>query len=334
MLNIFDNEAFNMVSLTNAINLLPNTYGRLEELRLFTPKGVRTRSIALEEQNGVLTLLPTQPVGSPATFATRGTRKLKSFAIPHIPHDDVVLPEEIQGVRAFGSESELQVMSKVITDHLQAMKDKHAITLEHLRIGAIKGIVIDAAGVELEDLYTKFGITPKVVNFELDDPTTNVKAKCLEILRHTEDNLMGETMSDMHCLVSSDFFDALTSHQHVKEAFERWQDGAAFREDMRKGFTFCGITFEEYRGRASTLNGSVIKFIEDGEGHCFPKGTRSTFFTYYAPGNFNETVNTQGQPLYAKQEVRKYAQGIDIHTESNPLPLCLRPSLLVKVLAE
>jgi hypothetical protein len=144
---------------------------------------------------------------------------------------------------------------------------------------------------------------------------------------------MGETMTTMRCLVSADFFDAFTAHPNIKEAFERWQSGAAFREDMRKGFTFCGITFEEYRGRASTLDGTILKFIEDGEGHCFPEGTRSTFFTYFAPGNFNETVNTEGLPLYAKQEIRKYAQGIDIHTESSPLPLCLRPSLLVKVTA-
>ena len=31
----------------------------------------------------------------------------------------------------------------------------------------------------------------------------------------------------------------------VKEAYERWQEGAALRDDMRSGFTFGGITFEE-----------------------------------------------------------------------------------------
>jgi hypothetical protein len=333
MLDIFENEAFNMVSLSNSINLLPNRYGRLEELGLFPSRGVRTRTIAVEEQNGVLNLLPTMPVGSPATVGTRGTRRLKSFYIPHIPHDDVVLPEEIQGVRAFGSENELQVMSTIVTDHLQTMKDKHAITLEHLRMGALKGVVLDADGVELENLYEKFGIVQKVISFALDDEGTDVKAKCLEVLRYVEDNLMGELMSSLHCLVSADFFDALTSHPEVKEGYNRWQDGLALRSDMRKGFTFAGITFEEYRGRASRADGTVVKFIDDGDGHCFPLGTLSTFFTYFAPADFNETVNTQGLPLYAKQEIRKFERGVDIHTQSNPLPLCLRPSVLVKLTA-
>jgi hypothetical protein len=59
---------------------------------------------------------------------------MRTFSIPHIPHDDVVLPEEIQGIRAFGSESELQTIASVLTDHLQTMRNKHAITLEHLRM--------------------------------------------------------------------------------------------------------------------------------------------------------------------------------------------------------
>jgi hypothetical protein len=39
--NPFQNPAFGMASLTAAINLLPNRYGRLDELGLFSPKPVR-----------------------------------------------------------------------------------------------------------------------------------------------------------------------------------------------------------------------------------------------------------------------------------------------------
>jgi hypothetical protein len=66
ILNPFDTDAFNMVSLTNAINILPNNYGRVRELALFPGKGVRTRTVIVEEQNGVLNLLPTLPPALPA----------------------------------------------------------------------------------------------------------------------------------------------------------------------------------------------------------------------------------------------------------------------------
>ncbi|WP_288132129.1 major capsid protein [Accumulibacter sp.] len=333
MNNPFDNPSFSMSALTAAINILPNNYGLMESMGLFPAKPVRFRSVVVEEKNGILTLLPTMPVGSPGTVGKRGKRKLRSFAIPHIPHDDVVLPEEVQGIRAFGSETELSTVAAVMAEHLQTMRNKHAITLEHLRIGALKGIILDADGSEIYNLFDLFDITPKVVNFQLSNAATDVKKKCLDLKRYLEKNLKGERMNGVHCLVSEEFFDALTSHDNVKAAYDRWQDGLALRSDLRSGFTFAGITFEEYSGEASDGDDNVHRFIAAGEGHAFPLGTVDTFATYFAPADFNETANTLGQPLYAKQEPRKFERGTDIHTQSNPLPMCHRPAVLVKVLA-
>jgi hypothetical protein len=146
MQNPFENPGFSMASLTAAINLLPNRYGRLEQLNLFPAKPVRTRQIIVEEYAGRLNLLPTRAPGSPGTVGERGKRNLRSFVIPHIPHDDVVLPEEVQGLRAFGSETEMEAIGGVMARHLETMRNKHAITLEHLRMGALKGKILDADG--------------------------------------------------------------------------------------------------------------------------------------------------------------------------------------------
>jgi hypothetical protein len=331
MQNPFDNPAFSMASLTAAINYVPNRYGRLEQLNLFPAKPVRTRQIIVEERNGVLNLLPTLPPGSPGTVGTRGKRKLRSFVIPHIPHDDVVLPEEVQGLRAFGSETEMEALSGVMARHLETMRNKHALTLEHLRMGALKGVILDADGSELYDLYDEFEITPKTIGFELGTATTNVKAKCIDLLRYIEDSLQGEFMTGVHVLCSPEFFTALTGHAKIEKVYENWQQGLVLIHDVRAGFTFGGITFEEYRGQASDMNGTVRRFIAAGEAHAFPVGTIDTFGTYFAPADFNETVNTLGQPLYAKQAPRLFERGTDLHTQSNPLPMCHRPGLLVKL---
>ncbi len=330
MLNPFSNDAFNMVALTAAINKVPNNYGRLEQLGLMPTEGVRTRTILIEEQSGVLNLLPTMPVGAPASLGTQGKRKVRSFVIPHIPHDDVVLPEEVQGLRAFGSENDLEALSNLIARKLQNMRAKHAITLEHLRMGALKGVILDSDGSTLYDLYSEFGITAKSVNFALSTNTTEVLTKVLEVKRHIEDNLRGEFMSGIMCLSSQGFFDALTTHPKVKEAYSRWQNGQLLFTDNRTNFSFGGITFEEYRGQATDIAGTVRKFIADDEAHFFPLGTASTFRTFFAPADFNETANTLGLPLYAKQAPRKFERGTDLHTQSNPLPICLRPEVLVK----
>jgi hypothetical protein len=330
MLNPFSNDAFNMVALTAAINKVPNNYGRLEQLNLMPAEGVRTRTILIEEMSGVLNLLPTMPVGAPGSLGTQGKRKVRSFVIPHIPHEDVVPPEEVQGLRAFGSENDLEALSNLIAKKLQNMRNKHAITLEHLRMGALKGVILDADASTIYDLYSEFGITQKTVNFALTTNTTEVIGKVLEVKRHIEDNLRGEFMTGIMCLCSQGFFDALTTHPKVKEAYQRWQNGQILFSDNRTNFSFGGVVFEEYRGQATDAAGTVRKFIADDEAHFFPLGTASTFRTYFAPADFNETANTLGLPLYAKQAPRKFERGTDIHTQSNPLPICLRPEVLVK----
>jgi hypothetical protein len=333
MNNPFHNPAFSMAALSAAINIIPNRYGRLEALNLFPPKPVRTRQIIVEEQAGVLNLLPALPPGSPGTVGTRGKRAVRSFVIPHIPHDDVVLPEEVQGIRSFGSETEMESVAGVMARHLETMRNKHAITLEHLRMGALKGVILDADGSVIYDLFDEFDITPAVINFDLGNANSNVKKKCADVLRHLEDHLKGEFMTGAHCLCSPEFYDALTDHPKVKDAFTYWQQGAVLINDMRAGFTFGGLTFEEYRGQATDVNGTTRRFIAAGEAHCFPLGTIDTFSTYFAPADFNETANTLGQALYAKQEPRKFDRGTDLHTQSNPLPMCHRPGVLVKLTA-
>ena len=331
MQNLFQNPGFSMASLTAAINLLPNRYGRLEQLDIFPARPVRTRQIIVEEYAGRLNLLPTKPPGSPGTVGERGQRHLRSFVIPHIPHDDVVLPEEVQGIRAFGSETEMEAVSGVMARHLETMRNKHAITLEHLRMGALKGQILDADGSTLYDLYSEFGIPQTSINFDLANAGSDIKGHCYDVLAEIEDNLKGEFMTDVHVLCSPQFFRALTGHKAVKEAYTQWQQGVILINDVRAGFTFSGITFEEYRGQASDINGTVRKFIAPGEAHAFPLGTVDTFATYFAPADFNETVNTLGQPLYAKQDARKFERGTDLHTQSNPLPMCHRPGVLVKL---
>ena len=333
MNNPFHNPAFSVSALTAAVNLLPNQYGRLDELNLFPAKPVRTRQVTVEERNGVLSLLPTQPVGSPGSVGKRGKRTLRAFNVPHIPHDDVVLPEEVVGVRAFGTETDLETVAGVMADHLQTMRNKHAITLEHLRMGALKGVILDADGSELANLFEIFNITPKVFDFQLSNKDTDVRKKCLDLKRYMSQSLLGERMSGIHVLVSTEFFDALTGHDKVKEAYQRWQEGAALRDDMRADFRFAGIRFEEYTGEASDGDGKTRRFIAEGEAHAFPLGTLDTFATYVAPADFNETVNTLGQLLYSKQEPRKFDRGTDLHTQSNPLPMCHRPALLPKLKA-
>ena len=75
-------NAFTQTELSQAINIVPNTYGRLQALGLMPVRGVTTRDIAIEEQNGSLAMIPTENLAGLGTVGKQGKRNLPR-ATPH-----------------------------------------------------------------------------------------------------------------------------------------------------------------------------------------------------------------------------------------------------------
>ena len=67
MINPFDAGGYSLAEMTSAINILPNVYTRLGQMGLFRFDGITKRSVIIEQAEGVLNLLPTVPLGGPAT---------------------------------------------------------------------------------------------------------------------------------------------------------------------------------------------------------------------------------------------------------------------------
>jgi len=331
VLDVFNTDPFNVVSLTESINLLPFQPQRLGQMGLFSREGIPTRTVLIEELEGQLTLLPTVPVGGPPTYAGRTKRNMRTLSIPHIPHNDMILAGDVQGVRAFGSENATQSITTVVNNRLQNMRQNHELTLEFHRIGALKGVLVDADGTTIYDLFEEFQVTPNSVDFVLGTAGTDQQAKCLDVIEAVENALGTGTYDHIHCFCGRTWFRKFISHALVKAAFDRWKDGAFLRSDPRAGFEFGNIVFEQYRGSIKLDGGTtVVPFIPVGEARFFPVGIPGLFKTYDAPADFIESVNTVGKPIYAKQERLEFDRGIKMHTQSNPLTLCLRPKVLVR----
>jgi len=336
LINPFDNDAFSLVSLTTSVNLIPNTYGRLLTGGIFTPKPIVTTGVYIERQGNILTLLPSKPRGDSGTQSRHGKRDMLPLTVPHIPLEDVIRPQDFQGVRAFGTENVLQTLAGVMTRYLADNKRKYNITWEFLMWGALKGQIIDGDGVTvLENLFERFKITQPVIHFALNNKATDVGAICRGLCRYIEQNLYGDVATGVRVFCSKEFFDALIVHPSVEKFYLNHAATAELMsKDVRKGFSFNGVTFEEFLGQAPSSNGEVIRFIEEGEAHAIPEGTMNTFEIALAPGDFMDTTNTYGEWLYARQQLKDFNKGVDLWFESNVLPYCTRPGLLVKCLPD
>ena len=303
------------------------------QIGLFRFEGVTQRSVVIEQREGVLSLLPSVPLGAPATVGTREQRSMRSFALPWIPHDDVILPADIQGMPALGLSDAADPLVDVMNRKLTLMRRKHAQTREYMEMNALRGIVKDGAGTTLYNYFSEFGLEQISVDFVFGTAGTNVQSKVRTVLRGIEDNLLGETMNTAHALVSSEFFDKLISHPKTEEAYKFFSatGGQPLREDMRRAFPFAGILFEEYNGSVTLSNGTSERLIPAGEGIAFPLGTFDTFTTYGGPANLLETANTVGLPLYARQMMDNKGRWIDLMTEASILPVNKRPRLAIRL---
>jgi hypothetical protein len=119
------------------------------------------------------------------------------------------------------------------------------------------------------------------------------------------------------------FCDDLITHSEIAKAYDRYLDGAFLRQGQVRGsFEHSGIVFEEYRGRVGTVD-----FTDASKAYFLP----GLFRQYNAPADFVETANTIGLPRYAKQAVdQQFARWVMLHVQPNPLPICIRPRVLIK----
>lgn len=321
-------DLFTLASLTDAINALPAVPGKAGKTGLFAEKGVTTTTIIVEHRAGRLSLVQSASRNDDPTPVKGDKRARRTFEIPHLPQTAQVLPSELQGVAAFGSDQAAVPQASVINDKLEGMKANLEATREWQRIGAIKGKILDADGSVIYDLYDEFDITEKKLTIALSNQDTDVRAKLLEAKRHIEKKCPGVIITGFKAFTGAGFFDKLTGHDKVQKAFAGWQEAQdRLGGDMRSGFTFGGIEFEEYNAQVSGKD-----FIGDAVARLFPVG-RNVFGMYNAPANYNETVNTVGRPFYAKAKERDFNKGWDLESQSNPLAMCFYPEALVEFTA-
>jgi hypothetical protein len=331
-LDVFNQDAFNCVSLTDAINHVPFVPGRAGVVIGWEEEGVATTSILIEEDHGELKLLNPSARGGPGETSADSKRKARSLIVPHYQHDDTILADSVQNVRAFGSTTAMETLQDRVNAKLeQHVRWKLDPTLEFQRVGAVKGIIVNPNGTTLYNLFTEFGVTQAdEVDFDLDNATPAkgaLRAKCDDVDRLVADALGGVSYSGLHAFCGETFWKNLIAHPEVEAVYLASQSLAtALLNPMAyKTIKIGNITFEEYRGK----NGAT-PFVHTDKCHVFAVGVPGLWRTIYAPADYEETVNTTGLPRYAKQYPMPNGKGRNLESQMNAINYCTRPKSLIK----
>lgn len=329
--DIFSSDAFKLDTLTDSINRIPVMPTYLQQLGIFRERGITTTSIQIDSEDGLLTLVPNTERGAPGNQLRKRGRKTRNFSTCHFPVEQTIMAAEIQNIRAFGG-TELEGVQTRINSFYEDAANSLDTTIEYQRLGAVKGIILDADGsTVLTNLFTEFGVSQETVDFALTTSGTEVEDKCREVNRLIREAIGGgQVVQRVVCFCGKGFFESLLRHPSVKEKRLNSTSNLMYGNMMfGNSFTWGGIEFVEYYG---TVGG--VQFVADNEGYAFATGVNGLFETVYAPGDFMDTVNTPGRPRYAAVERVDYNRGIKMLAESNPFSFCRKPKSLIKVIRE
>lgn len=327
MLDVFKTDAFGTVSLTDAFIKAPYKPGRIGALGMFRESGIRTTTAVIEWKDGHLSLIQTTPRGGPGSTTSNKKRTAVAVVVPHLERERTILADELQNVRAFGSEDATPAYQAIVSEKLEELRADIEVTKEHMRAHAIQGIVKDADGSTLLNLFTTFDVSQST-GYVTPNPTTDeygaLRGEVVTMQRTVEGVLGAVPVSGYRAFCGKTFFDAMRADVSIAKTL-RYADPASLLSQDGRSFSFGGVTWEEYIGATGGT-----PFFADSEAYLVPNA--DIFRTYNAPADFIEAVNTIGLPVYAKMiddaELNRWTK---IHTQANPLVLCLRPDAVVKV---
>lgn len=334
LIDVFHSDPFTTIQMTEAVERAPYQPIGLGTLNIFGRVPITTKAAAIEERNGILTLIKTTPRGAPGTQRTTEKRKTRYFEPPRLRQEDTLYAEEIQNIRAFGSNTDVMMAQAEIGRRLNGptgLRSNLEYTREFHRLGAVQGLLLDADGTTvIYNWFDEFQVVQATeVAFNLPAKTLgSLRPICNGIVRGMARAAQGAftptTMVQAIC--GDDFWDELVTHPDVEKTYLNWAAAEDLRGDTAfKSMRFSGIDWLNYRG---SDDNSTIAVAHD-KVKFFPVGAPGVFSEINAPAESFDWVNTPGKPEYVQMIFDKDRnEWVKAEVSAYPLFICTRPEVL------
>lgn len=349
---VFDRSNLNrVVDRTDVLQVIPNQWGLVNDLRLFTDRYTSQKNIEIVRE------IDSQSIAVDRNWDERNsavgplTRDSLLLKIPHFPLDDAITPNDIDGIIAVNNVSDAIALESVAAVRLRKMerlRKTHALTLEAARMQLITtGNAYAPTGtlrvgtVATTNFYTEFGVTRTEIPVTLAS-TTDPRSQFEQVIAGIQDGYRsGNVVSGFLVLCSPTFFSALWQNAYVTDAVKYFQQAQSLSiltgrptadglDARYRSLTLWGMTFVEYRG-SYTVGGTTVPYIPAGDAYAFPVGMDDLFETYYAPANRFGSVNRTAQGSYWFEYLNEKDDIIEIMTEQNFLNALLHPQAVVRL---
>lgn len=327
-------EPGKLADLSDKINIIPNVWGVINNLGLFTSERKTQRTVLIPRTTETISLIQDRNWNERNQANTNATTQVLPLQIPHFPLDDMILPTDINGVMNWDNASgDSVLLAQARATKMARLRRAHALTLEVARMKMLEdGSVYAPNSTVVHNMYTEFGTNRATKALDLVNTSTSPLGKIQDAAQHIRSKVEdGTVVSEIVAVCSPSFFTALTSHPYVYDNYTNAiQPGleGTFNLQMRARlgqnvFTFGGITFIEY---PASVGGSAL--VTADMAYAFPMGTES-FRTFFAPAERFGDVNTPALESYYFEFPSVKRDKIEIESETNFLNAALNPDAVI-----
>lgn len=322
-----------IVEYTSEINLIPNEYGLLNELGMFTKKFITQPTIQFESKGTTISLVPDAHRGT-RHFVNKGELgRMITYTSTFHPLDDALFAHELVGRRRFGTPDQVDLESERIAEKLAAIRRSHSATLEAARWYTLTtGLQYSPSQTQSANFYSDFSITRKEKDMVLGTSTTDILANIQEVVADIQDRaLTGDVINNFTCFCSPEFFLKLVQHPKVAAAFQFYSSTQeplrnGFRSGRYERFVYGQVTFISVRGG---YGGG--RFIPAGDAYMIGEGVPDAMQTIFTPAEKFDTVGTVADEIYVWAYRGERNDKIEFETQSSFVNALMRPQLIARM---
>lgn len=328
-------NAFQLVDRTTELLILPQTWTILGDSGLFSNEFLSTQTVTFEQRSGNLTLVKDQVRGSKPMTRTNDVRKLHTYGTTYHPIQDALYPQETEGkTRPGATATQMDNEAAAIVRKMEGIRKSFDVTMEIARFRTLStGQSWSPNGTVVADFYTDMGITRNEVDFVLQTATTDVIAKCEEIIAGFQASATeGQIISRVVGYASPAFFAKLVAHAKVVQTHIYQQVGQYNITQQRAGgaglyrrLSFGNIEFIEIptvlAGQTLVPSGDCIFVAQDDGG---------SFVTYRSPATRFGYVNTIAEEMYMWTFNDPRMTEITIEAEMSFLNVLRKPNFVAR----
>lgn len=332
ILDLLQDDSFSQATLGEAVQRGGKVWGKIKQMGVFRFIGISTSTVAIDVEKDNIIILPQTQRGGSATYEKKLSRNAIYFGIPNFKRKEVLTPQDLQNVRDTGTAS-LKSLQSAVMQAVGKIDRKIEVTHEYLMAGALRGNVMDGEGNVIANLFQKFGKTQSTVNLTLAATDKAILGQLSGAEDIIDTNLDNDVSTGKLMLCSPEYWAALLSNSAIFEIYKnRDKAGNPYLNGISDGFQLGGFYCVKYSGTLKNKAGSVQRLIPANEAIGLPIGTESTFVMYGAPADLLEYVNQEGQEKYFKTvyDSKDGEDNVIVRGETNPLPICTRPDVLIR----